>query len=159
MADFVYLIDQFFDVICRKVPCCKCAFDKAAFQLFVAGCKAVQRSIQRHIEFWRWSIDDRWRPASLYGQVIGPVRKSGIYKECFLDLLVIRIKSLLDQSFAKILNAFLELFSDETQKYQRQHHITFLEKRAGVAGLSQNIPAFEQNSVQIQFLFCLLLCH
>ena len=136
VADFVYLIDQFFDVICRKVPCRKCSFDKAAFQLFVAGCKAVQRSIQRHIEFWRWSIDDRWRPTGLYGQVICPICESGVYEECFLDLLVIWIKSLLDQSFTKILNAVLKLFSDETQKYKRQHHVAFLEKRTGVTGLT-----------------------
>ena len=62
---------------------------------------------------------------------------------------------------AEVLDAILKLLSDKAKKHKRQHHVALFEERTRIARLPKDIPALEQNRIQIQFLFrclCFLSC-
>ena len=144
MTDFVDLINHLLDVIRCKVSGGKCPLHEAATKLLAAGGNAVQCRIKRNIELRRRRVDDG-RPTCLRREIIGAVRESGIIKECREDFRIIRVKPLCNQILAELCYAILKFFSDKTQKYEGQHHVTLFKERAGIACRTQNISAFEQD--------------
>ena len=158
MTDLVHFINNFFDVIGCKIPGGEGALHKAALQLLAAGSNAVKCIIKRNIQTGSRSIDDGG-PASFDRKIIGAIRKCGVIQECSLDCFIIRIKAFFNELFPEVFNTIFKLFANKTQEHQGQHHIALLEEGSGIARLTQNITTFEQNSVQIQFFFCLFLSH
>ena len=159
VADLVDLIDNLFDVVGRKVAGGKGTLDKAAFQLFRSGGKAVQCGVQRNIQVGTRRVDDGI-PLCFRRQTVRSVVKGGVIKERRLDIFIVRVKPLCFQLVAQVCNAIFVFLADKAQKHKGKHHIAFFKERAGISRRAQIVPAVEQNPIQIQsFFFGLLFCH
>ena len=159
VADFVDLIHKFLNIIGGEVAGGKSTFHKAALQLFIVGRKAVQRRIQCNIQACGGRVDNGG-PACFRRQVVGAVRKGNIIKESGTNILVVRVKALVEQRLAQRSYTVLVFLSDKAQKHKGQHHITFFKKRTGVAGSAQIITAVKQDGFQVQgFILRFLFGH